>query len=334
MENQSIIAPFDQIWSEIKKAYDPTFIEKLLEIENACTYAFGGIVSDLSLGKPWKDLDIRVILDLPQVERDKAVIDVLEKYTNIIQMFEFPEGTVVRVKVDGGKDMIIDVGIANSFEKFRSDFTACSIFVDLKSGEVVEIGNNCVEDFKNKIIKPLDEPSQQLENDPSHLFRALKFAAKTGFIIDPKFEKVLKEKKFLIRKAVENVVLYIRENGKDSISEYFLGNIFGGFKVRADVYVDLLEEYGFLEEMCKVIQNLIEDDKNKEIILEKNIGKLFEDLTVFEEKLSLFLSIIAKVISNNPEACFEKIKHIFAFDISRSDGNEFVVDPEKIRFLV
>ena len=331
MNNKSGIATFEEIWSEIKKAYNPIFIEKLLEIPNAHTYAFGGIVSDLSLGKPWKDLDIRVILDMPQAERDQLVIDVLDQYTTIVQKFEFPEGTVVRVKVAGGKDMIIDVGIANSFEKFRSDFTACSIFVDLKTGDIAEIGNACVEDFRNKVIKPLDEPVAQLEADPSHLFRALKFAAKSGFVIDPQFEEILKEKKSLVQKAVNNVTSYLAQNGKDSISEYFLGNIFGGLKAHPDEYVDLLEQYGFLEEMGKALQEVVEE-KGKIIQFDKNNGELFKGLIVWEDKLSLFLSIIAKAISNDPAVCFEKLKKAFAFDTNRSDGNEFVVYPTKVIF--
>lgn len=331
MKNTHGIASFEEIWTEIKKAYNPLFIEKLLEIPNAHTYAFGGIVSDLSLGKPWKDLDIRVILDMPQIERDKSVMDILNEYTDVIQTFEFPEGTVVRVKVAGGKDMIIDVGIANSFEKFRSDFTACSIFVDLKTGDIAEIGKACVEDFRNKVIKPLDEPIEQLENDPSHLFRALKFAAKTGFTIDPQFEKILKEKKNLIQKAVTNVISYLEQNGKDSISEYFLGNIFGGLKAHPDVYVDLLEQYGFLEEMGEALQEVAQD-KGKDVQFNKNNGELFKGLTIWEDKLSLFLSIIAKAISNDPVVCFGKLKKAFAFDTARSDGNEFVVDPSKIVF--
>lgn len=332
MNNESSIVSFEEIWSEIKKAYDPTFIEKLIAIPNAHVYAFGGIVYDLSLGKQWKDLDLRVILDLPQAERDKAVMDVLTKYTDVVQTFEFPEGTVIRVKVPTGKNMIIDVGAANTFDKFRSDFTACSIFMDLKTGEAVEIGKDCIKDFENKIIKPLDEPRQQLENDPSHLFRALKFSAKTGFVIDPEFAEVLKEKKNLIQKAVTGVTSYLEQNGKDSISEYFLGNLFGGLKAHPDAYVDLLREYGFLEEMGKALQGVVQT-QDKEVEFGEGSGQMFEGLTIFEDKLSMFLTILAKAISNEPSYCFEKIKKAFALDTSRSDGNEFVVDPEKIRFI-
>lgn len=331
--NQSVIVPVEKIWEEIKKAYNPLFIEELTKIPNAHVYAFGGIVSDLSLGLPWKDLDIRVILNIPKEQRDKSVIDILTQHTNIVQKFEFPEGTVVRVKVPNGKDMIVDVGIGNTLEKFRSDFTACSIFVDLKTGEIVEIGKNCVEDFKNKVIKPLDEPNQQLENDPTHLFRALKFAAKTGFAIDPQFGDILKEKKVLVDRVIRDVINYLRDNGKDSISEYFLGNIFGGLKSNDVVYINLLEEYGFLEEMAKSIQQLVCEDKNKNISLPKDNDKLFEKLNTLEEKLSVFLSIIAKGISENPIACFEEIKKAFAFDTNKSDGNEFVVNLEKINFV-
>jgi len=190
------IVSLEEIWTEIKKAYNPIFLEKLLEVPGIRIYAFGGIVYDLSLGKQWKDLDIRIIYDVLIEKRNETILNILEKYTDIIQKVEFPGGMVIRVKIPGGKDMIVDVGLANNFEKFRADFKACAIFVDLKTGEIVELSESCVSDLKNKIIRPLDEPHKQLEADPSHLFRALKFAAKTGFVIDPQFENILKEKKF------------------------------------------------------------------------------------------------------------------------------------------
>lgn len=334
MNNPARIVSVEEIWSEIKKAYNPTFIEKLIEIPDAHVYAFGGIVYDLSLGKQWKDLDLRVILDLPAAQRDQAVGDVLKEYADIIQKFEFPEGTVFRVKVSGGKDMIIDVGAANSLDVFKSDFRACAIFADLGSGEIVETAKDCIKDFENKIIRTLDDPEKQVEYDTSFLlFRALKLAAKSGFTIDPELEAVAKQRKDLIRRAVVEVTTYLRDNGKDSISEYFLGNIFGGLKAHPEVYVRLLEEYGFLEEMCTTIKEVLHIDPERAIVLEGDPAKLFEGLTIFEDKIATFIGIIAKAIGDNPEEVFERVKSAFALDTARSDGNEFVVDPNKVRYI-
>ena len=324
------IISVDTIWAEIKKAYNPIFLEKLIEIPKAKVYAFGGIVTDPLLGKSWKDLDVRVILDILPDERDRAVSAVLEKYTDIIQRFTFTDGTVFRVKVLDGKDMIIDVGAANNFEKFRADFRASAIFVDLKTGEVVELGESCVNDFQNGIIRTLDEPNAQLEFEPRIMFRALKFAAKTGFSIDTELERILKQKKALIKDALNETLSHLQQYGKDSIAEYYLGNIFGGFKADAAVYVDLLYKYGFLKEMCLSLQQLCGEHKN--VVVENNAEE-FKKLTAFEDKLSLFLSAIAKSISTNPAACFEFLKKALALDTDRSDGNEFAVDPTKIVFV-
>lgn len=320
----------ETIWAEIKEVYNPVFLEKLIEIPGARVYAFGGIVTDPPLGKKWKDLDVRVILDTPPNERDEAVFAVLEKYTNIIQRFTFPDGTVFRVKVPGGKDMIIDIGAANNFDKFRADFRASAIFVDLKTGEVVELRESCVEDFQNGIIRTLDEPRAQLKSEPRIMFRALKFATKTGFSIDPELNQILKQEKVLIKDALDETISHIRKYGKDSIAEYYLGNIFGGFKANASVYVGLLYQYDFLKEMCLSLQKLCGENKN--VVVKNNAAK-FKGLTTLEDNLSLFLSTIAKAISDNPSGCFEVLKKIFALDTDRSDGNEFVVDPKKIVFV-
>ncbi|MDP2651795.1 MAG: hypothetical protein Q8O94_01530 [bacterium] len=330
MNTSNDIVSVETIWEEIKKVYNPVFLEKLIEIPGARVYAFGGIVIDPSLGKKWKDLDIRVILDLPPDERDRTVLAILEQHTNIIQRFSFAEGTVIRVKVPGGKDMIIDIGIANSLQKFRSDFKAAAIFIDLKTGEVAEQGESCVEDFRNRIVRTLDEPNAQFEFEPRIMFRALKFAVKTGFSIDPELGEIMRQKKALIQKALDETVLHIQEFGRDSMTEYYLGNIFGGLKTNAEVYVDLLFTYGFLEEMCRYLQKLCGEKKN---IIILNNASAFKEPGSLENKLSLLFSTFAKSISDTPSVCFESIKKIFAMDSNRSDGGEFTIDPAKIVFV-
>jgi tRNA nucleotidyltransferase/poly(A) polymerase len=323
------IVSVDTIWSEIKSAYNPTFLEKLIEIPSARVYAFGGIVIDSLLGKKWKDLDIRVILDLESAERDRIVLAVLEQYTNVIQTFSFVEGTVYRVKVPNGKDMIIDVGIANSLQKFRSDFKACALFVDLKTGELVEQGESCIKDFHDRVIRTLDKPEAQLEFEPRIMFRALKFAAKSGFSIDPELGRIMKEKTALIQNALQETVSHIQKGGKDSVTEYYLGNIFGGLKSNAALYVELLFTYGFIEEMCLYLQKLC--GEKKEIVVKNNAGA-FKELTTLEDKLSLLFSTLAKSISDSPAHCFECIKKTFALNTDRSDGNEFVINSAQLVF--
>lgn len=330
MSNFKLVT-LDEVWDEIKRVYDPTFLEELIKIPGADVYAFGGIVTDPPLGKKWKDLDVRVILDEPEQERNEKVSAVAEKYTKIIQKAEFPGGLVLRVKVPGGKDMIIDIGVAPNFDNFRADFKSSSLFLNLKTGEIKELTDSCISDFENGIIRTLDEPYAQLEFEPRIMFRALKFAAKTGFTIDSEMERIMKEKKVWIRKALDETIDHIAKNGKDSMAEYYLGNIFGGLKQDPVTFIGLLEDYGFFEEMCKYFQGKF---GYSSISLNAAINSSsFANTTTLDEKLSLLLSSIAKSVSNKPEECFESLKKVFALDTDRSDGNEFVVDSSKIVFI-
>lgn len=324
------IVSFEELWVEIKKAYDPTFIEELMELPGAHVYVFGGMVTDLSLGKPWKDLDIRVIWDVSKERQKQDVGGVLARYTHLIQQMEFPGGLVFRVRQSAGKDMVIDVGVANNFEKFRADFTASAIFVDLKTGEIVDLGRTGVDDFRNKTVKTVDDPNSLLDSGARYVFRALKFAAKTGFSIDRDLEKVLRSRKDLAQNAVKDIISHLKGNGKDSVSEWLLSSMFGGLKSDAVEYVALLEQYGFLQEMCIALRDICGDKQDIEV---GNYADLFKNKPSFEDKLSLFLSIIAKAISNSPAQCFESLKKLFAFDTSRSDGNEFPVDPAQMIFV-
>ncbi len=325
------LVSFDTVWTEITKAYDTTFLKALLKMPGVHVYAFGGIVVDLSLGNQWKDLDLRVIYEERDRSLRKMILDVLKRYTSIVQEFSFPGGVAYRVYAPAEKRTLIDVTVSGDFEGVRIDSKICAIFIDLKSGTVRELYKGSIEDFKNGIIRPINGQIEQIAENPLYLFRALKLAVKTRFAIDVQFEKILRDKRFLIRKAVSDTVSYLRENGKDSIGENFLGSIFGGLRQDAPMYVNLLIDYGFLEEMCEELQKLGYGKNNS---MKTSFDcEPFKNELVFEEKLSLFLSSIAKSISDSPSVCFESLKKAFAFDTDRSDGNEFVVDPTKIVFV-
>ena len=143
--------------------------------------------------------------------------------------------------------------------------------------------------------------------------------------------KYLKTKGAYVQRAINDLLIYLSENGKDSSGEFFLGNIFGGFKNPAR-YVSLLEEFGYLKDICQVLRAQFGNPK-KQIALENNSSERFKNATSLEESLSLFLSIVAEAISDTPAECFASLAHAFCFDSNRSDGNEFPIDPAKITFI-
>lgn len=326
------LVSFDDVWAEIKKAYNPDFLEALMALPGVHVYAFGGIITDLSLGKSWKDLDVRVIWDAPREMQEREIVRVLEPHVNIVEKFVLIDGIVFRVKESRGKDMIIDIGVANNFDVFISDFTACSVFMDLKTGEIVEMYPNSVKDLERQVVRMDPRAYGELDKYPFYPLRALKLATKGDFRIDSEFGAFLKTKGAHVRRAITELIAYLRENGKDSVGEFYLGNIFGGLKSNAVRYVALLEEYGYLREIFQALQEKF-GTKDIPIVLLSNLSERFVAASTLEEKLSLFLSIASQTISKTPSECFAKLTHAFAFDTDRSDGNEFVVNPDKISFI-
>jgi len=327
------LVSFDTVWTEITKAYNPAFLKALMGIPGARVYAFGGIITDLSLGRPWKDLDARVIWDVPRSMQEQEIPRVLEQHVDIVQKFSFTDGLVFRVREPSGKNMIIDIGVANNFNVFTSDFTACSIFMDLKTGEIVEMYPNSVHDLEHEIVRMDPRVYGELEKYPFYTFRALKLATKGNFRIDSDFGAFLRTRGAYVQRATNELVAYIQENGKDSIAEFYLGNIFGGFKSGAHQYVELLEEYNFLREMCLVLQEQF-GTKSLPISIPSHLAERFAATETLEQRLSLIVSTIARAISDTPAECFKTLVHALAFDTGRSDGNEFVVDPTKVGFVL
>ena len=82
------LVSLDKVWEEIDAAYDTSFIKELMAISGVDVYCFGGMITDLSLGKKWKDIDLRVVLDKEQEIRDKEILNVLEKYSKILINFK------------------------------------------------------------------------------------------------------------------------------------------------------------------------------------------------------------------------------------------------------
>lgn len=325
------LVSLETIWTEIKKGYNTEFLEELMRLPGVDVFVFGGIITDLSLGKPWKDIDVRVTYDAPETERDEKILAVLRKYATIVQKLPLKGANVYRVRVPGGKNTLVDVTVSNNLGGIRLDTKVTAICINLKSGEVFELYKSCIEDLENEVIRPIDGQEEELEARPIYLFRTLKLAVKTGFSIDPQLEKILCAKKYLTKDAVAGVISYLKTNGKDSIAENLLGGLFGGFKTDARKYIEYLNKYGLYEEMCKSLQELLYNTKELRYITCDS--ELFKNADSLEEKLSLFLSSIARSIGDNPVECFNKIKSIFVLDTNRSDGNEFVVDPTKIVYV-
>src|ERR1051326_3374753 len=163
-----------------------------LLVENfSKTFFVGGMVRDMLLGKKIVDIDITTIATPAQV------VKILQqeglKYTEVARNF----GVISAIEGDSEIEIASfreDRYIKNRYPKIRlveairkdskrRDFTINSLYLSLKSDEVLDF-NNGLEDLKQKFIKFIGKAKQKILEDPLRILRAFRFALDLQFKIE------------------------------------------------------------------------------------------------------------------------------------------------------
>jgi len=248
---------------QIKKILDE--IKNLCEKEKTRAFLVGGPVRDLIMGKNLKkDLDICI---------EGNAIEFAQKLNKILKgkITRYPQFGTATIEIE---DFRIDFAMTRkeeypspavlprvSFGKieddlFRRDFTINAIALDIKEEKLIDPFKG-IDDIKAKKIRILHDKS--FIDDPTRIFRAVRFAMRFSFEIEEKTEKLLKEAvsyiKLLTPERIRNEIKLILEEEK-----------------RYEM-IKKLEEYGILsllslklcdEENFKMADKFIEITKIKE----------------------------------------------------------------------
>lgn len=67
----------------------------------------------------------------------------------------------------------------------RRDFTINTLLENLHTGEVLDLTGQAFEDIRDRIIRTPRNPEQTFDDDPLRMLRAVRFATRLGFAIDP-----------------------------------------------------------------------------------------------------------------------------------------------------
>ncbi len=81
----------------------------------------------------------------------------------------------------------------------RRDFTINGLFQETDSGEIIDYVDGLV-DIENKILRAIGNPSTRFQEDALRLLRAVRFAVKTGFQIEPETWQAIQENAHLLEK--------------------------------------------------------------------------------------------------------------------------------------
>ncbi len=165
-------------------------------------YLVGGAVRDLLLDKPPKDFDIATEAHPEQVKKVFPSCRLIGRRFRLahvhfgrdyleVATFRAPhdddEGNASSKTSDDGR--IIHDNVYGTLEQdaLRRDFTVNALFYNLQTGEVLDHVKG-MDDIKVKQLRLIGDPETRYREDPVRMLRAIRFATKLGFSIEPKTE--------------------------------------------------------------------------------------------------------------------------------------------------
>ena len=205
--------PFRKFLNEeaLDKALSPDVRSAIID-RGGKIYQIGGVVRDEMLGKISKDLDLLIVgIDLKKLGK---IIERFGKVNLVGKSFGVlkfkPEGTSEEIDISvpridskstgkGHKDFEVKLGKGISLEQdqLRRDFWMNAIAKDVETGEVHDMGGRGKLDIENRVVRMINP--QAFQDDPLRMLRAVQFASRLNFKIEPKTYKEIKNNAKLIK---------------------------------------------------------------------------------------------------------------------------------------
>ena len=174
-------------------------------------YLVGGCVRDWIRGDQVKDYDVatsatpedveKLFPKVIEVGRAFGVMKVIAENGRAIEVATFRKESNYKDHRHPSK-----VEFSSILEDAsRRDFTINALYFDLKTGQVLDSFDG-LNDLKNKVIRAIGDPGARFNEDALRLIRAVRFAARFRFTIDPITESAIQKHSPLIRKvSIERV---------------------------------------------------------------------------------------------------------------------------------
>jgi poly(A) polymerase len=192
--------PLDQIDPDAAK------VVRRLARSGFAAYLVGGCVRDLLLGRKPKDFDVATSATPPEIKslfRNCRIIGRRFRLAHIFFGQKIIETSTFRAnprEVDAGDDELLDAeqghgdnelyirrdNVFGSAEEDarRRDFTINGLFYDLDGDKVIDYVEG-LPDLERRTVRTIGDPDVRFREDPIRILRALKFAARLNFEIEP-----------------------------------------------------------------------------------------------------------------------------------------------------
>jgi len=192
--------PQDQIDPDAAK------VVRRLARNGFAAYLVGGCVRDLLLGRKPKDFDVATSATPPEIKalfRNCRIIGRRFRLAHIFFGQKIIETSTFRAnprEVEVGDDELLDAeqghgdnelyirrdNVFGSAEEDarRRDFTINGLFYDLDGDRVIDYVEG-LPDLERRTVRTIGDPDVRFREDPIRILRALKFAARLNFEIEP-----------------------------------------------------------------------------------------------------------------------------------------------------
>jgi poly(A) polymerase len=206
-------------------------VKRLTRFEYAA-YLVGGCVRDLLLDLKPKDFDIATSATPRQVKRLFSNCRIIGRRFRLAHVY-FQNGKIIEVATfrardaadgvpdtaetdpalattgDDADDLLIrDDNVFGSPEEdaLRRDFTINALFYDVNAETVIDHADG-LGDLRRRLVRTIGDPAIRFREDPIRILRAIKFAARLDFAIEPKTLAALRQTRNEIPKAASPRIL-------------------------------------------------------------------------------------------------------------------------------
>src|SRR5216684_4545946 len=178
-----------------RRDIDPRVLKVLYRLIAAghVAYLVGGGVRDLMIGRRPKDFDIATSAHPQQVRDLFRNSRLIGRRFRLVHVFfgshNIEVATFRRRAEDVAEPEDPLIRHDNTFgtpeeDAFRRDFTINSLFYDPRTFHVIDYTGG-VADLEARLIRTIGDPEVRMREDPVRMLRAVRFAAKLGFEIEP-----------------------------------------------------------------------------------------------------------------------------------------------------
>jgi poly(A) polymerase len=172
-------------------------------------YLVGGSVRDLMLGRKPKDFDVATTAHPNEVRALFRNSRLIGRRFRLVHVFFGPKNIEVatfrRRSEEAGADDDLLIRRDNTFgnaeeDAFRRDFTVNALFYDPQTFRVIDYAGG-VADLRARLIRTIGDPDLRMREDPVRMMRAVRFAAKLGFEIEPATRAAIERNRIDLQKA-------------------------------------------------------------------------------------------------------------------------------------